>query len=160
MKNLVYERLFDIDGIVGKNYRFLSIGPEEITREFCLVAKKGMKQNCKKCPFYFECTKRCKIHDGKLCYESCAFDKVFIHAEAFPFIENKLEEVLRILKINGEIISLLSDNKSVEYTKNYSCSFESGQFMKQINNYKLNIQSISTFKGFKRGSFLKLVLCK
>lgn len=157
MKDLVYERLFDIDAIDEKNYCFLSIGPKEITTEFCLVTDKGIKQDCKNCPFYFECKKKQEICNGKLCYESCVFDKVFLHAEAFPFIENKFEEILRGLKINGEIISLLSIDKSGEYEKG---SFESNLLMKQVNNYRLNIQSISTFKGYKRGSFLKLVLCK
>lgn len=160
MKSLFYEHLFDLEGVVGKDCRFLSIGPEEITTEFCLVTNKGMKQNCKNCSFYFECTKGQEICNGKLCYKPCTFDKVFLHAEAFHFIENKFEEALRILKINGEIITLLNSGESSKYAAGYSCSFETGQLMKQINNHALNIQSISTFKGLKRGSLLRLVLSK
>lgn len=157
MKDLIYEYLFDNDGGVEKNCCFLSIGPEEITTEFWIVAYKGMTPNCKNCQFRFECTKGRKICNGKLCYNSQTFDKIFLCGEASPFIENKFDEVLRILKTNGEIIALVNNEKSTEKD---SFSFDTDRFIKQINGQKLTIQSISTFKGFSRGSSLRVVLHK
>ena len=160
MRNLIYEHLFDKDRGVKKDCRFLSVGPEEMTTEFCILAYTGMKQNCKNCQFRFKCTKGRVICNGKLCYNSQAFDKIFLYAEAFPLIKNKLDEVLRILKINGEIIALVNDGNSNKSTEKNLGLFDTDQFIKQINDQKLTIQSISTFKGFKKGSFLQFVLRK
>jgi hypothetical protein len=156
MKDLIYEHLFDLE----QDCRFLSIGPGEIITEFRLVAYKGMKQNCENCQFRFECTKGRNICNGKLSYTSQAFDKIFLYAEAFPFIENKFDEVLRILKVNGEIIALVNNersNKSIEKDLYLS---DTDRFTKQINDRKLTIRSISTLKGLKREAFLQFVLRK
>ena len=157
MKDLIYGYLFDKDRGVEKDCRFLSVGPAEMTTEFCIRVYTGMKSNCKNCQFRFECTRGREICNGKLCYNSQNFDKIFLYAEAFPFMENKLDEVLRILKSNGEIIALVNNEKSIQKDLGL---FDTDQFIKQINDQKLTIQSISTFKGFKKGSFLQFILHK
>ena len=86
MEGFIYEHLLDVKGGVKKDCRFLSIGPDEVTTEFCIVAFTGMKQNSEDCQFCFECTKGREICNGKLCYNSSNFDKIFLYAEAFPFL--------------------------------------------------------------------------
>ena len=157
MKDLICEHLSNIEESVKKDCHFLSIGPEEITTEFCVVRNKGMKQNCRFC---FKCTKGREICNGRLCYNSHNFDKIFLHSEAFPFIRNKLDEVLRILKVNGEIIALVNNGNSNKLTEKDLDLFNTDRFIKQINDQKLTIQSISTFKGCKKGSFLQFILRK
>lgn len=156
MKELIYKHLFEMKD----NCRFLSIGPDEVTTEFRSVAYKGMKKDCESCPFSFECAKSRTICNGRLNYNSQFFDKIFIYAEAFPFIDNKFDEILRVLNIRGEIIALVNKDKSNKCIESDLYLSEMDVFVKQINDQKLTIKSISTLKGFEINEYLRFVVHK
>ena len=62
--------------------------------------------------------------------------------------------------MNGEIIALVNNEKPNKYATKDSALFDTDQFIEKINDQKLKIQSISTLKGIKKGSFLQFVLRK
>lgn len=162
----VYERLFNLNGQLKEDCHLLLVDRGGTTSELKLSSMgrhesimRAQKKSCTSCPLHFECKKGRDICNGQLTYSPFSFDKICLYAGALGLIENRLDELFRILKRKGEIIVLVNNDSSLESQSNID-PFDMDDLIKMLNGQNLIIKSISTYNSAKDGTFFRLVICQ
>lgn len=157
-RDFLFRFINSLSGIQSQ-CRILQIGPGHHTYEISANADSEVRaQNeqtrassragfrCSTCLFRVECHKGREIVNDRFPYEKCLFDKIILHAKADLKNNDLLDEAVRMLKVDGQIIVLTSNGNGIQDETLRNFCFRSNEIIERLSAHCLAIRSASLFR--------------